>query len=94
MRRKVIRTDAFEESVAALSDAPETRLILETLILRVRRCAHAGESIPGSAARVIRSRPYRNFPALRLIYRVSGTTIYLSRADPYDALLAPARGSA
>jgi hypothetical protein len=94
MRRKIVRTDTFEASAAALSGAAEARLVLETLILRVRRWPQAGELIPGSAARVIRSQPYRNFPAIRLIYRVSGSAVYLYRADCYDVLRAPARGSA
>ncbi|HYR29318.1 MAG TPA: hypothetical protein VEU30_12685 [Thermoanaerobaculia bacterium] len=94
MRRKIVRTDAFEESVAALRDSQETRLVLRMLIARVRRWPHAGELIPGSAARVIRSLPYDDFPAIRLIYRVSGPLIYLYRADHYDVLAELPRGSA
>ena len=93
VRRRIVRTDAFEESVAALSGSPETRLVLEMLIRRARRWPHAGELIPGTAARVIRSLPYRKFPAIRLIYRVAGDNIYLYRADYYDVLKTVPHGS-
>lgn len=92
MRRRIVRTDAFEESVAALRDSRDTRLVLEMLIRRARRWPHAGELIPGTAARVIRSLPYRKFPAIRLIYRVAGGNLYLYRADYYDVLKVVPRG--
>lgn len=94
MRRRIVRTDAFEESVAALRDSPETKLVVETLIMRARRWPHTGELVPGTAARVLRSLPYRNFPAIRLIYRVAGDNIYLYRADHYDVLDGAPHGSA
>jgi len=86
VRKRIVRTDAFDESVAALSDSRETTLVLAMMIGRARRWPHAGELIPGTAARVIRSRPYGTFPAIRLIYRAAGDIIYLYRADHYDVL--------
>ena len=94
MRRRIVRTALFEETVAALDDSREVRLVLETLILRAGRWPHAGELLPGTAARVLRSLPYHDCPAVRLIYRVTRTSIFLYRADYYDALVTAPHGSA
>jgi hypothetical protein len=46
----------------------------------------------GTSARILRSTPYENFPAVRLIYRMDGNVLYLYRADYYDMLQAEPRG--
>ena len=94
VRRRVVRTESFVQSVAALNDSAESRLVLETLILRATRWPHTGALVEGTAARVLRSLPYGHFPAVRLVYRVAGDVVYLYRADYYDMLQAVPRGYA
>ena len=86
MRRRIVRTDAFEQALAALNESPDGRRVLSALIARIQRWPQSGSRIPGTAAQVLRSMPYRNFPGVRLIYRVAGDVIYLYHVDLYDVL--------
>lgn len=92
MRRRIVRTESFEQSVAALNDFAESRLVLDMLIMRAMKWPHTGEQLAGTSAWILHSQPYGNFPALRLVYRVDGDVLYLYRADHYDLLQAEPRG--
>jgi hypothetical protein len=93
VHRRVVRTEAFKQSAAALNDS-ESRLVLDAMIVRIMHWPLAGYPIEGTRARVLRSLSHGNFRIVRLIYRVEGDVIYLYRAGCSDALQVVPRGYA
>lgn len=86
MRRRLVAVAGFYDAVAALGDTPEVTLVVEALIARAHGRPEAAATIAGYSARVIKSQSYGDYPALRLVYRVQGETVYLYDIGPYDEL--------
>jgi hypothetical protein len=80
--RRTIAAAGFYDSVAALGDSVEVSRVVRALILHARLYPAQAPRIPGTYARVIRSRASGRFPALRLIYRFGEGTLTLLHIEP------------
>lgn len=76
----------YEESVAALGDSDEVHAARRALLAWVAEHADRGQTVPGTSARVVRTRSQHGCSALRLIYRHEADTVYLYRLLPWDEL--------
>lgn len=73
-------------SRAALGDAPETERIADALVASVAERPDSGTVIPGTIVRVLHSRRYGPFPALRLYYSVAAGVVHLLWIEHYDEM--------
>lgn len=85
-RRRVIAVTGFLESADALGGTPEVSLVIDALIKRAVSRPEAGAVIPGFKARMIKSRSYGIYPALRLIYALENDVVSLYDVSTYDEL--------
>ena len=81
-----VLTPEYEESLLALDDTVETRAVLRALLERARTRPENAPAVPGTEARVLRSRAYANYPPLRLIYGYGGGVVRLYLVEVYDPL--------
>lgn len=86
MSRRIVTAPGFDLSVAALGDTAEVRQIVKALIARAERQPENAPKLAGLEARVVKSRSYGTYPAIRMLYRVEGDTIYLYEVAFYDEL--------
>lgn len=84
--RAVLTMDGFDASVAAVGDTVESRRVIRALVRCALRHPEQAPPIPGTSARILRSRSYGPYPPLRLLYRFSDGTVYLYLVEPYDEL--------
>ena len=86
-RRNLIPLPGFAAAAAALgSGSPETRELLHALLRRVERQPENAPTLPGQGTRVLKTRTYGSYPAVRLLYMAVGQTIYLFDVGFYDEL--------
>ena len=76
----------YRRSRAALGDAPETERIADALVTSAAARPDSGIVIPGTVVRVLHSRRYGNFPALRLYYSVGEGVVHLLWIEHYDEM--------
>lgn len=76
----------YRSSRAALGDAAETLQIAEALEAYAAERPDAGVGIPGTVIRVLHSRRYGDYPALRLYYSVSAGVVHLLWIEEYDEM--------
>lgn len=86
MSVRIVSMPGFDVSVAALGDTAEVRAVVRALIGHVSRSPYDVPKVPGREVRVIKSRSYGPYPAIRLLYRVVQDTVYLYEAGFYDEL--------
>jgi hypothetical protein len=84
--RRIVTVPGFDLSVAGLGGSAEVREVVKALIARAERYPENAPRLPGLEARVVKSRSYGDYPALRLLYRVDEETIYLYEVASYDEL--------
>jgi hypothetical protein len=82
----VVAVAPYHHSRAALGGAPETNRIADALVDAVAERPDSGSAIPNTAVRVLHSRRYGNFPALRLYYSVAGGVVHLLWIEHYDEI--------
>jgi len=90
----IVATSRYHRSREALGDAPEAHPIADALEATAAGAPDAGVVIPDTIVRVLHSRSYGNFPALRLYYSVAGWVVHLLWIEPYDELEGDAPGAA
>lgn len=86
--KKLVPLTGYNDSVRALGDTHEVRLVLGALILRIQEDPYRAPLLPGLSVRMVKSQPYPGYPGLRLIYRVKEQIIYLFDVSRYDELTA------
>jgi hypothetical protein len=82
----VVAISRYQRARAALGDTPETRRIADALEASVAERPDAGVVIPGTIVRVLHSRRYGAFPALRLYYSVAEGAVHLLWIEHYDEM--------
>jgi hypothetical protein len=89
LRRRIVRTALFEDCLSTLEDSPETRAVVQRLIERARTWPEGAPEIADIGARVLRSRPWGRYPAIRLLYGFEDGIIFLYHIENYDPLELP-----
>lgn len=72
-----------------LDDSPETRAVVKRLIGRARNWPEGAPEIDDIGARVLRSRPWGDYPAIRLLYGLEDGVVFLYHIEKYDPLELP-----
>lgn len=83
-----VEASGYAASVAALGDSEEVHAARRALLAWVETYPDRGELVARTRARILRSRSYPGYAALRLIYRcdLKEDTVYLYRLLPVDEL--------
>ena len=85
MRRRVIAIPAFYESLLRLDASEATVKAGTLLLLRAVRHSASSELLPEmEGIRVLKTRSYSGFPALRLFYWADDRDLLLLEIERYD----------
>lgn len=84
--RRIVTDDAFRECLLALGTSPEIEEVVQALVLRATSRPERARPIPGSDLRVLRSRSYGPYPALRLFYEFDDAEVRLRWIEEWDEL--------
>jgi hypothetical protein len=83
---RAVAFPSYHRSREALGDAPGTLQIAETLEAHAVERPDAGSAVPGTVVRVLRTRRYGAFPALRLYYSVAEGVVHLLWIEEWDEM--------
>lgn len=86
MSWRIVMVPGFEASIAALGDSPEVSQVVKVLLAQAVNHPYRAPRLDGYEARILKSRSYGNYPALRLLYRVERDVIYLYEIGPHPEL--------
>jgi hypothetical protein len=84
--RCVVTASCYRRSRAALGDTPQTERVAAALESLAASRPYAVPPFPGTIVRVLRARPYGDFPALRLYYSVDDAAIRFLWIEHYDEM--------
>lgn len=87
MRRRVVLTHKYHESLALLGGSEEVVRAIAGLLDHVRNHPANAEPLPGTRIRMLSTRGDGRFPALRLLFWMNQTEIYLLWIERYDELV-------
>ena len=83
MRRRVRTDPEFYESLFNLDTSEATVHAGSLLLLRATLHPESAPAMPGMGIRVIKTRSYEGFPALRLFYWIDDEDIFLLEIERY-----------
>lgn len=87
LRRRVIASDPYMESLAKLEDSQENVSVLAALLLRAANYPEMTPTLPDSEIRILKARRYGPYPPLRLFYWLDEEAVHLLYVEHYDELL-------
>ena len=86
LRREIVPHDEFETALVSL-DSPEAKRLAHDLAQYIGADPERHTSaFPGLAVRVLRSRGWGSYPAMRIFYTFDHEAVYLLRLELYDEL--------
>ncbi len=75
------------ESLAKLHDSEETVSTVKALLLRAVNYPQSAPTLRDNDIRILKTRSYGAYPALRLFYAIDAEAVYLLYIEHYDELL-------
>lgn len=85
MPRRIVTFDDFDRAAAELA-VPAADRMLSALIQSIAADPYRFPTLAGLTVRVLRSRSYGPYPALRIFYTFDEEAVYLLHVEMYDEL--------
>jgi hypothetical protein len=87
LRRRVVASDPFLESLAKLEDSEESVSVFKALLDRAANHPQSTPTLRDNEIRIVKTSRYGRYPALRLFYWPDEDAVYLLYIEHYDELL-------
>ena len=90
--RRIVADAKFKRAMERLG-SPNAAALVRRVARQLANKPHSAPALDGADVRVLRTRSYAGYPALRLFYTFDAHAVYLLDVQQYDELTASVEGA-